>query len=71
MNRKKIIAFLFLSVLFMSGCAGTGVALKVPPFKDDIPEISTGFYSVYKIVDGKVSKPLFVPVTKDLNLTFT
>ena len=52
----KFSALLAASIIFLSGCAGTGVALKVPPFEDKIPEISTGFYGVYKVVDGKVSE---------------
>ncbi len=47
---------LLILLLFLSyGCAGTGVLLEAPPFEDKIPEFLTGFYSVNKIENGKVS----------------
>ncbi len=52
----KLFLLLFLVAIVFTGCAGTGVLLKVPSFNDKIPEISTGFYSVHKLVNGKVSK---------------
>ena len=56
-NQKHFKKFgLLILLLFLSyGCAGTGVLLEAPPFEDKIPEFLTGFYSVYKIENGKVS----------------
>ena len=52
----RLTIILGLIIIVFSGCSGTGVLLKVPPFKDTIPEITTGFYGVHKIVNGIAQK---------------
>ncbi len=55
-SRGIKLVVLIISVLIFHGCAGTGVLLKVPPIIDNLPEIIPGFYSVYKITNGKVAE---------------
>ncbi len=49
------LSFMIL-VIILSGCSHNRVLLEVPQFRDQIPEISTGFYSVHKIKNGTIGK---------------
>ena len=48
-NKKYL---LILTVILFTGCAGHKVLLDFPPHTDNLPQITTGFYSVHPIVNG-------------------
>ena len=48
--------FLLIAFILFFGCGRNRVLLKVPSFKDNTPEILTGFYSVHQVVNGVPSE---------------
>jgi len=54
-NKKYL---LILTVLVFTGCAGHNVLLDFPPYTDNLPPITTGFYSVHTIVNGVSSEKI-------------
>jgi glycerophosphoryl diester phosphodiesterase len=55
-NNKKY--FLTIALLFFTACAGHNVLLEYPPYSDNLPQVTTGFYSVYPIINDIPSEEI-------------
>lgn len=58
MFRKHIKYFLIVSVLLFTACSSRHVLLEYPTYTDNLEPITTGFYTVHKIINGVPSEKI-------------
>ena len=58
LSKKYIKYFFVLNLFLFTACSGHHVLLESPAYTDNLPQITTGFYSVHTIMNGVASNEI-------------